>query len=306
MIRIVLIFLFLPLGLFAQYERGIERSLKFIDNNDYEKAKDELKDLLPDSNNHQVNMLLGKVHFSLQEFDKAEDNFEKCLEFVEQEEDDFKNLYLTYNFLNKTKEAQNILDLMLDYYPGIDSSKFYNWASQNLRSPCTPDFGIRESLRYCIKMDASASVDANNPNQKLFWETDDGKKYSGTELSHCFKNSGKHLIKLISEDNSLGYVRRSDTTLTVTFLDNNSIILKQESRKSGKIEVSTYKIESDSLSPYMFAWETGDGSVSFDEKLTHTYQKNGEYNIKLTIFELVAKGTYEPICCINKKCIVNK
>lgn len=290
----------------AQYERSIERSLKYIDDKNFEKAEKELKNLLPDSNNHTVNQLLAKLYLDLQEFEKASTYFGHCLEFVDQEEEDFKNLYMAYNILEEKKKAQNILDLMLEYYPGIDTSKFYNWASQNLSSPCTPDFGIRESLRYCIKMDASSSIDKNNSNQKIFWETDDGKKYSGAELSHCFKNSGKHQIKLISEDNSLGFVRRSDTTLTVTFLDNNSIVLNQEPKKSGNISASTYKIESDSLSPYMYAWETGDGKVYFNEQLSHNYFVDGEYNIKLTIFEMVGKGIYEPICCINKKCIVNK
>jgi tetratricopeptide (TPR) repeat protein len=298
------IFIFLPIIGSAQYSRNLLRGEKYLAREEYNKAINALRQARSDSNSYYTNHLLGEAYFHLQEFQNAAIYYNHSLEFVGQDTSDYRQLYLTYNALKEVDKAQNILDLMVEYYPGIDSTMFYNWATQNINSPCTPDYGIRESLRYCIKIDASESIDPGNPNQKLKWRTDDGKSYNGPKLNHCFNNSGKHKIKLITEDNSLGYRRKSDTTLTVVFLDNNSLIMEQIPDKSNYIEVKTYNVENDSEIPYTFAWETGDGKVYFDEVLNHKYHKKGNYNIKLTIFEQVRPGLFIPICCIYKKCEV--
>lgn len=289
----------------SQYDRNLQRGERYMEDEDYSKAIDALRQARSDSSSYIVNHLLGNAYFNLQDFENAAEYYKRSLEFVDQDISDFRQLYLTYNFLEKPDKAQNILDLMVEYFPGVEQSKFYNWANQNLLAPCTPDFGVRESLRYCIKLDASGSIDNGNSTQRIYWRTDDNKVYNGTKITHCFSTSGRHFVKLYSEDNSLGYKRQSDTTITFVFLDNNSIVLEQVPDNSKNIEVTTYNIENNN-EQYMYAWETGDGNVYFEPILYHKYTKNGEYNIKLTIFETVAEGVYEPICCIKKKCVVGK
>lgn len=304
--HLLFILLFIsPLFAHSQYERNLQRGEKYLESEDYSKAIASLREARSDSSSYYVNHLLGNAYFQSQDFENAAKYYNRSLEFVDQDISDFRQLYLTYNFLEKPDKAQNILNLMVEYYPEVVGSIFYNWATQNLLAPCTPDFGVRESLRYCIKLDATGSIDQGNTSQKIYWRTDDNKVYNGTKITHCFKTSGRHFVKLYSEDNSLGYRRQSDTTISFIFLDNNSIVLEQIPANSKNIEVSTYNIE-DNSDTYVYAWETGDGNVYFDPILYHKYTKNGEYNIKLTIFETVAEGVYEPICCIKKKCVVGK
>ena len=140
-----------------------------------------------------------------------------------------------------------------------------------------------------ITFDGSDSKDFDGIIKNYFWDFGDGTNGTGIITSHKYSKSGDYTLKLYVTDDS--GLNATDETTVIIF--NEEDLQPPIADPGGPYSVLTYEsLKLDGYDSYdpdgnvlTFLWDFGDGQLSLGKEPTHSYDKAGEYIIKLTVID---------------------
>ena len=137
---------------------------------------------------------------------------------------------------------------------------------------------------FIIQFDGSGSKDADGDKLKYVWNFGDGKTAIGKEVSHTYSSSGTYIVKLTVND-GVGLACSKSTDAVTIELNRQPVAIAGSdvaicSGEAVKFDGSSSEAESGNLS---YEWALGDGSTASGAKVTHTYEKGGNYAVTLTV-----------------------
>lgn len=139
-----------------------------------------------------------------------------------------------------------------------------------------------------IKFDASESHDPDGDIVKYEWDFGDGESGSGKIVEHAYNKSGEYTVTLRVTDDDYDEKRTATAQGTVQIINRPP---KPGFRFSPEepTDADTIQFTDDSSDPdgrvVRWLWEFGDGSSSIEQNPTHQYQVDGEYEMKLTVWD---------------------
>lgn len=257
--------------------------------------------------NYRITKKIANTHFTLQNFQKAANWNFKLLQFNKQKVEDYQSYIKCLLKSNQEDKALEFTELLNQFYPEKQDSLllFTTWVKQKISSPCYPDISKKQKVLYCTDIDATPSKDPNNPNTYFVWETEEGKIYKGDRVELCFKRAGDHRVRLMIVDTTYGQKQISDTTITLSFMQNAYFILTGPRIIESPISVSALNLTRDA-NYYGMVWEFGDGEISLDPSTKYSYKKAGFYDIKLTVFGQTNQRDIYTIGCLTKNWTTSK
>jgi uncharacterized membrane protein len=132
---------------------------------------------------------------------------------------------------------------------------------------------INQSIRY------------DNGIVNWSWDFGDGATGYGESITHQYQKNGSYLVKLtvIDENNTISSIEQR---IPVGEIPLTARLSYQQDRlsKGYLVNFISNSIISDSKI-VNWSWDFGDGATGYGESITHQYQKNGSYLVKLTVID---------------------
>jgi len=121
-----------------------------------------------------------------------------------------------------------------------------------------------------------------------YWDFGDGTTSTLQSPTHTFKAAGSYTITLtVTNSNNKQHTITKTGYITVTQPTPTPKAKFSSSIRNGNapLEVKFYdeSIPGNGLTIIKWSWDFGDGTTGTEQNPTHTYQKAGKYNVKLTI-----------------------
>ncbi len=226
---------------------------------------------------------IAATYFVLQRYTEAEKWFNKTLQFKNVSIEDHINLLKCYLALNKVNESVALCNQLLLENPSSKKLILIKALCQSLlESSDNTVKGKERKVDYCIDLQAVEDSSMLGPDVTIEWLFDDGVLKLGNKVKHCFKTPGKHSVTLSSIDKTFDVITRSDTTISLFFLEALNFDITGLAWIDASVKLDGRKL---AYRPNIFGviWQTGDGNIYFDEVFTHKYLLKGNYNITLTI-----------------------
>jgi hypothetical protein len=147
--------------------------------------------------------------------------------------------------------------------------------------------GIQKENQYCYVFRDSGTIEIDTLILKYSWDFGDGNKDSGLEVSHCFPGPGKYNIKLDIVDKASGNLFFAKTSYILEirdfeqpYINSHGVTIRGDSLyfDALKSNLPGYKILN-------YSWDFGDGTRKQGERVTHTFNNEGEFmvNLELTL-----------------------
>ncbi len=142
-----------------------------------------------------------------------------------------------------------------------------------------------------VFFDGSASRDFDGVVNSHFWDFGDGATGGGATPSHSYKRAGVYRVVLTITGDQRGDCDNTDTDELLVTVLNAPLAqaacpaiapVQQPVSFDGSASVS----EGAAISDYL--WDFGDGSQAHGAKVNHSYQKSGNYIVKMTIYTQAA------------------
>jgi gliding motility-associated-like protein len=151
-----------------------------------------------------------------------------------------------------------------------------------------PDFNF-DKASGCVPATFSfkdTSVSKNSDIISYKWKFDDGAIATSDAVSHAYNAMGTFPVKLVVE-NQMGC--KDSITKSVTVSDVKADFDVSENGICGGKPIRFINKSSDNAATYL--WDFGDGTTSAESTPTHTYSRENNYTVKLTVTD--GKG------CVN-------
>lgn len=135
----------------------------------------------------------------------------------------------------------------------------------------------------CFTFDATKSSSFDGQRLTYLWDFGDGQTSDKPVVHHCFDKAGEYNVTLTAKDNS---GRICDTGLNSTKVISSfppTAVAGPDKQACLGQAVSFDASASSTSNPSTYTWNFGDGESAQGEKVTHTYQKAGQYRADLTI-----------------------
>ncbi len=133
--------------------------------------------------------------------------------------------------------------------------------------------------------DGSKSYDPDNQELSYFWDFGDGSTSSQIRSMHTYKEAGKYLIRLTVTDNSDAECNTATTQHVIKVNEPPCAIANGPNISC--VNTETFFDASQSTdSPedkLTYRWDFGDGETEEGIKVTHKYEKGGDYIVTLTV-----------------------
>ena len=178
--------------------------------------------------------------------------------------------------------------LKVDDGSGLPCSSAYGTVNVSLNKQPFANAGgdIITCIGNTVNFDAAGSITEDNAPLTYTWDFGDGSiKAQGAQVSHSYKKPGTYQAKLTVDDGKNTKCSVASDSLNVYVNSGPNIkILKVNSECTGKPINFDASKSSDPDGEYLkFTWDFGDGTVSEGRSnITHTYEKGGEYLMKVT------------------------
>jgi outer membrane protein OmpA-like peptidoglycan-associated protein len=155
----------------------------------------------------------------------------------------------------------------------------------------------------CFQFLDDASIDIDPINLQFEWDFDQGSKMAGLAVTHCFNGPGKYRVRQDVVEKNTG---------TVLF---NKLSYDLELRQIIQPYINSYDsvyagnpIDLDGLKSFLpghhflsFNWDMGDGTRTKGERIIHTYNKQGEYTVKLGLIAREDSSGIVRLVSVSKK-----
>lgn len=135
--------------------------------------------------------------------------------------------------------------------------------------------------------DGSKSYDPDNTKLTYFWDFGDGTTSTDPRVMHTYKDAGKYLVKLIVTDASDAKCNTADTQQMVN-VNQPPCAIADGPDVSCLNEEITFDGSQTTDSPddkLTYRWDFGDGQTADGVKVTHKYEKGGNYQATLTVID---------------------
>ncbi|HOF20647.1 MAG TPA: PKD domain-containing protein [Bacteroidales bacterium] len=143
--------------------------------------------------------------------------------------------------------------------------------------------GLQKDNQYCFTFSDPGTIEIDTLFLKYVWDFGDGIKAEGAEAGHCFPGPGKYNVRLDIADKKNGNLFFTKLMLEIDLRDvEQPYITSPDALTSGET------VEFDALKSYLpgfdiadWTWDFGDGTRGEGESIKHSYDKPGEYTVKL-------------------------
>lgn len=115
------------------------------------------------------------------------------------------------------------------------------------------------------------------------WDFGDGKTSTDKNPLHTYEKNGEYKVSLTVKNPN----GSNTTSQTINVTDLNYALAEF----TFKVEVGKVTFTNTSKYGETYAWEFGDGKTSTVKDPVHTYEKNGEYKVNLTVTNNLGKNT---------------
>ena len=160
-----------------------------------------------------------------------------------------------------------------------------------------------------VSFSSEGSHDPDGHLEEYRWDFGDGQTSTSANPSHVYSKSGTYYVTLTVTDNQ----RATDTstvTCTISLKANLAPVSKVNGPYEGKTNEAISFSSEGSHDPdgYLveYRWEFGDGTISYEENPTHTYESKGNYIVKLTVTDDKEEVfTESTICQVTAPTLIN-
>lgn len=141
---------------------------------------------------------------------------------------------------------------------------------------------------YCIKIDASKSVDPGNPGLVFEWEIGNtGEILRGTAVRPCFEKPGSYEIHLNIVDPFSDLVNVHDTTLNVFISANVEFTHRGSRRLAGSFQFNIPREFYGKKPNSRFVWMFEDGTIRNNSRSARkVYTRSGTYTVSVLEYEM--------------------
>jgi PKD repeat protein len=134
-----------------------------------------------------------------------------------------------------------------------------------------------------VQFEATRSADPNGPITDYLWDFGDGVIGSGARVPHTFRRAGEHLVTLVV----VGPSGTGRATVLIRVLNNApsaAFTLWPPDPFTDEAVSFDASLSSDpDGDPLTYAWDFGDGATAQGRIVQHTYKKEGQYVVILTV-----------------------
>ena len=144
-------------------------------------------------------------------------------------------------------------------------------------------FQVDES--YCYTFSETGSLDLDTTSLKYEWDFGDGTKVRNTEAEHCYSKVGSYFVSLNVIDTLTGEVYFSEASydLLIEPLEQPYITSIDTARVNDQVRLDGNLSEIRSFEGKEYFWDLGDGNMQTGIEITHTFNRAGEYFVRLGI-----------------------
>ncbi len=226
---------------------------------------------------------IANAYFAMQRLEESGTWMKKLFNFQESTpEDHFEYAKLLVS-LEKYDDATEQLNLFLEERPDDANGKKLSYLIRFIQNgQLDPIRGKDRSVSYCVHLKAVDDTLQLGPDVKIEWLFDDGVVKKGNEVNYCFNTPGKHTVTLTSIDKTYETYTRQDTVMPIFFLEAVNFDIDGIGWIDAAVKFDARKLAY-KKNILGVVWQTGDGSIFFDEVFTHKYLQKGNYSVTLTV-----------------------
>ncbi|MGC9453741.1 MAG: PKD domain-containing protein [Phycisphaerae bacterium] len=160
-----------------------------------------------------------------------------------------------------------------------------NATGETGNNPPTADFTLQSISSgegsYTMEFDATATNDPDGDPMTYVWHFGDGSRATGQIVQHTFESSATATVTLTAKDDSTGW-----STLSRTIGPPSAAISVSQRTGTAPVEITfdagqTTDPDND-ISELTFEWDFGDGTTATGQTVSHTFQRGGVFNVRLT------------------------
>jgi PKD repeat protein len=161
---------------------------------------------------------------------------------------------------------------------------------KNVSINAAPRIALRSPASGCtgeeIAFDASDAQDGDGDTLEFYWSFGDGTILrAGKSATHTYQIGGNYKVSVIVDDKK--GTSCSTATASGSILINTPPQAHAGVNQSCCVDVPATFDASGSMDddndPLAYVWDFGDGTTATGAVVTHTYKRNGEFNVTLTV-----------------------
>ena len=135
----------------------------------------------------------------------------------------------------------------------------------------------------CFTFDGTKSYSGNGQKLTYAWDFGDGTTSDQTVVKHCFDKAGEYSVSLTVVDES-GKICGNGTAVTKVDANFPPTASAGPEVKNCLGEASSFDASASTASGTpTYMWDFGDGETGEGMRASHTYQKPGNYRVRLTV-----------------------
>ena len=170
------------------------------------------------------------------------------------------------------------------YYKHPSQGSFtgpFDYGSKVEQAPA-PAPRIEPGKCNCFTFDATKSFDPEKQKLTYLWNFGDGQTSDQPVVQHCYDKAGNYTVSLTVKDSS---GMTCDTGVTETKVDANfpPTASIQDVKACVGEAVTLDGSASTGSGPLNYKWDFGDGTAGDGARVTHAYEKGGQYRVRLVV-----------------------
>lgn len=144
---------------------------------------------------------------------------------------------------------------------------------------------VQKENNYCFMFIDTGAIKIDTTNLKYVWDFSDGTKATGIKVYHCFKGSGKYIVKLDLVERYSGNLFFPKLVYNIElqdyiqpFINSPDIAVKGEI-----LNLDALKSNLPEFRVLSYAWSFRDGVRSLGSSVSHAFKEKGTYNVNLEL-----------------------
>jgi len=147
------------------------------------------------------------------------------------------------------------------------------------------DLCLQHNQDYNVSFNGSSSIDKDGDSLTYRWDFGDGSGDNGAKVTHLYQNKGAYVATLFVDDGSGTACSSSSDSVNVNLNKAPVAVAGNDVRVCQGTPVTfdgsgSISEEGEGLK---YEWDLGDGTTLSGAKVTHTYEKGGNYKVVLTV-----------------------
>ncbi len=154
--------------------------------------------------------------------------------------------------------------------------------------------GMQKDNQYCFSFSDSGGIEIDTLFLKYVWDFGDGIKAEGAGAGHCFPGPGKYNVRLDVADRQNGNLFFTKLMLELDLRDvEQPYITSPDALLSGEtVDFDAHRSYLPGFEIVSLTWDFGDGTRGEGESVKHSYDKPGEYTVRLGLkLKSLSKGS---------------